>query len=602
MNPFVRMPKPSQPFGANSMNELAMNPSSNSSFAMTSHTFPVPDGGELFYRSWIPDHSVKQAIVLMHRGHEHSGRMAELAAALQMPETAVFAWDQRGHGATPGKRGDAENLGVVVRDLEAFFQHLDKSHGVSREDIVLVAHSVGAVVAATWVHDYAPRLRGLVLGTPAFEVKLYVPFAVPMLRLKEKLLPGGIVKSYVKSRVLTHDPDQQRAYDEDNAIFREISVRVLLDLFDTAKRVVADAAAIRVPTLVFSASQDWVVKSEPQRAFFERLGSADKEFQVLHGSYHAIFHEANRELVFNKVRAFATRLFESPPPRPAPLLDADLRGHTRTERDELAATRNCLSARLNRLAFGTVGRLSNGIALGWKAGFDSGRTLDYVYQNRPSGRLLLGWLMDKSYLDSPGWSGIRWRGQRLQKVLAETLALASPKPHLVDIACGGGRYVLQMLHDHLGLEATATLRDYQQPNLDTAQATAEKLGLTEKVSFSHADAFDRSSLAALEPRPNVAVVSGLYELFNANAPVLESLRGLADALPSGGRLVYTNQPWHPQLKLIAHVLTNREGKPWIMRRRTQEEMDDLIREAGFVKERQETDPAGIFTISVARKL
>ena len=51
-----------------------------------------------------------------------------------------------------------------------------------------------------------------------------------------------------------------------------------------------------------------------------------------------------------------------------------------------------------------------------------------------------------------------------------------------------------------------------------------------------------------------------------------------------------------------HVLTNREGNPWIMRRRTQEEMDDLIREAGFAKERQETDPAGIFTVSVARKL
>lgn len=569
---------------------------------MTSNTFPAPDGVELFYRAWTPEGQAKQAIVLMHRGHEHSGRMEELAAALQLPETAIFAWDQRGHGESPGRRGDAENLGVVIRDLEAFFQHIEKAHGIGREDIVLVAHSVGAVVASAWVHDYAPRLRGLVLGTPAFEVKLYVPMAIPMLRLKEKLLPGGIVKSYVKSRVLTHDPAQQRAYNEDSAIFREISVRVLLDLFDTAKRVVADAAAIRVPALVFSASNDWVVKTEPQQAFFERLGSGDKEFHVLHGSYHAIFHEANRELVFNKVRAFASRLFQTPPPRPAPLLDADVRGHTRTERDELAASRGCLSARLNRLAFGTLGRLSKGISLGWKAGFDSGRTLDYVYQNKPSGKLIVGWFMDKSYLDSPGWSGIRWRGDKLQKVLAETLAQAGPKPHLVDIACGGGRYVLQMLHDHPELEATATLRDYQQPNLDTAKATAEKLGLAERVSLVRADAFDRASLAALNPAPQVAVVSGLYELFNANAPVLESLRGLAAALPAGGRLVYTNQPWHPQLKLIAHVLTNREGNPWIMRRRTQEEMDDLIREAGFAKERQETDPAGIFTVSVARKL
>ncbi|MDZ4287315.1 MAG: bifunctional alpha/beta hydrolase/class I SAM-dependent methyltransferase [Prosthecobacter sp.] len=568
---------------------------------MTTQTFPSHDGAEIFYRAWLPEGGARQAMVLMHRGHEHSGRLVELAEAIALPDTAIFAWDQRGHGQSPGPRGGAENLAVIIRDVEAFFQHIEKTHGIAREDIVLVAHSVGAVVAAAWVHDYAPRLRGLVLGTPAFDVKLYVPFALPMLRLKQMLLGKGIVKSYVKSRVLTHDPAQQRAYDEDKAIFREIATNILIDLYDTARRVVEDAAAIRVPTLIFSASQDWVVKTGPQRAFFERLGSADKEFYTLYGFHHAIFHEAQREVVFTRIRAFAARLFAAPPVRLPPLLDADVRGYTRSERDELAATRDVLPSRLTRLVMRTLGRLSKGIALGWDAGFDSGRTLDYVYRNKPSGKLLIGWLIDKSYLDSPGWAGIRWRGQMLQRVLAEVLAQAGPQPHLVDIACGGGRYVLQMLHDNPEPVATATLRDYQQPNLDTAKATAEQLGLTERVTFVRADAFDRSSLAALNPRPVVAVVSGLYELFNANVPVLESLRGLADALPSGGRLVYTNQPWHPQLKFIAHVLTNREGQPWIMRRRTQEEMDDLVREAGFIKERQETDPAGIFTISVARK-
>ncbi|MCW0219003.1 MAG: bifunctional alpha/beta hydrolase/class I SAM-dependent methyltransferase [Prosthecobacter sp.] len=569
---------------------------------MTTHTFPSHDGVGLFYRAWLPVYQAKQAIVILHRGHEHSGRMLELAQALDMPDTAIFAWDQRGHGQSPGPRGDAENLGVVIRDVEEFFQHLEKTYAIARENMLLVAHSVGAVVASAWVHDYAPRLRGLVLGTPAFKVKLYVPLAVPLLRFKEKLLRGGVVKSYVKSRVLTHDPDQQRAYNEDKAIFKEISVKILLDLFDTARRVVEDAAAIRVPTLVFSASQDWVVHQGPQRAFFERLGSADKEFHTLHGFYHAIFHEAQREVVFNKIRAFAERQFNNPPAKPAPLLDADNRGHTRTERDELAATRDCFTSRVTRFMFGTLGRLSQGIALGWAAGFDSGRTLDYVYKNKPSGKLLLGWIMDKSYLDSPGWTGIRWRGQMLQRVLADVLAQAGPQAHLVDIACGGGRYILQTLHDHPELAVTAVLRDYQQPNLETAKATADQFGLTESVTFERADAFDRASLAGLNPKPAVAVVSGLYELFNANAPVLQSLHGLADAMAPGTRLVYTNQPWHPQLKFIAHVLTNREGKPWIMRRRTQEEMDDLVMSAGFIKERQETDPAGIFTISVARKL
>jgi hypothetical protein len=97
-------------------------------------------------------------------------------------------------------------------------------------------------------------------------------------------------------------------------------------------------------------------------------------------------------------------------------------------------------------------------------------------------------------------------------------------------------------------------------------------------------------------------VSGLYELFPDNEPVRRSLAGLADAIEPGGHLIYTNQPWHPQVEMIARTLTNREGKPWIMRRRTQAEMDELVRAAGFVKLTQEIDQWGIFTVSVARRV
>ena len=84
--------------------------------------------------------------------------------------------------------------------------------------------------------------------------------------------------------------------------------------------------------------------------------------------------------------------------------------------------------------------------------------------------------------------------------------------------------------------------------------------------------------------------------------VRRSLRGLARAVQTGGYLVYTGQPWHPQVEMIARVLTNREGQPWVMRRRTQEEMDDLVREAGFEKVDMEIDPYGIFTVSLARRV
>ena len=99
------------------------------------------------------------------------------------------------------------------------------------------------------------------------------------------------------------------------------------------------------------------------------------------------------------------------------------------------------------------------------------------------------------------------------------------------------------------------------------------------------------------------MVSGLYELFADNDLVRRSLAGLAAAVPAGGYLVYTGQPWHPQLALIARALTShRQGQAWIMRRRTQAEMDQLVAAAGFRKLEQRIDEWGIFTVSLAERV
>ena len=46
----------------------------------------------------------------------------------------------------------------------------------------------------------------------------------------------------------------------------------------------------------------------------------------------------------------------------------------------------------------SVGRLSKGIDLGYRFGFDSGEMLDYVYENKAQGRLGIGALLDRLYL------------------------------------------------------------------------------------------------------------------------------------------------------------------------------------------------------------
>lgn len=568
----------------------------------TEHTFTTWDGQELFYRAWLPTTPATKALVLFHRGHEHSGRWQDFVQSLALEDVAVFAWDARGHGKSPGERGSAENLSAVVKDVDAFMNYLSETYRIPAGDTIVLGHSVGAVSMLAWIHDYAPPVRAMIVAVPALRVKLYVPFAVPMLRLKQKLLGHGYVKSYVKAKMLTHDAEEAARYHADPLIFRQIAVNILLDLHDTSTRLMADAGAIHTPTLMLGAGSDWVVDLRAQERFFNNLSSSDKEMEVYPGFHHAIFHESGRDKVAERVRKFVVERFAKTP-APVSLLDADKSGYTKDEYDRLSSPGGARFIPM-KMGMKTIGKLSKGVALGWKTGFDSGVSLDHVYQNKAEGVTPIGRMIDRNFLNNIGWRGIRQRRVHLEKMLAdaiESLHQSGQPVRILDIATGGGRYVLETMKklDHIPM--TAVLRDYQQVNLDAAGKLAADLGL-KNVSIIHGDAFDRESIASTAPRPTIVIVSGLYELFPSNEPLRRSLTGIADALAPGGTLIYTNQPWHPEVEFIARVLTNREGQPWIMRRRTQGEMDELVRAAGFEKTSMAIDPWGIFSVSTARRL
>jgi alpha-beta hydrolase superfamily lysophospholipase/phosphatidylglycerophosphate synthase len=574
-------------------------------------TFIAHDGAEIFYRFW-PAASAppRGAVVLFHRGHEHGGRIAHLVDELDLPDFAFFAWDARGHGRSPGTRGYSPSLGTSVRDVQSFIDHIAATYRITPETIAVIGQSVGAVLVATWAHDYAPGIRCLVLASPAFRVKLYVPFARPLLRLRFATQGLFFVNSYVKARFLTHDPERIASYDADPLISRPIAVNILLQLDEAARRVIADAHAIVIPTQLLISGADWVVHAAPQHRFYEGLGTSIKERHVLPGFFHDTFGEQDRALAVENARDFILARFAEAPGPPS-LLDADRVGYTRDEADRLASPLPALAPRglywaAMRANMQLGGMLSEGIALGHRTGFDSGSTLDYVYRNEARGAGPLGRLIDRNYLNSIGWRGIRQRKRHAEELLVaamQALAARGMPVRVTDIAAGHGRYVLDALAAGEAVPQAILLRDYSDLNVAEGTKLIEERGLAGVASFVKGDAFDHDSLATIDPPPTVAIVSGLYELFADNFMVRRSLAGLAEAVPPGGYLVYTGQPWHPQLELIARALTShREGRAWVMRRRTQAELDQLVAAAGFRKLEQRIDEWGIFTVSLAERI
>src|SRR5207247_2275589 len=252
---------------------------------------------------------------------------------------------------------------------------------------------------------------------------------------------------------------------------------------------------------------------------YARMSSPHNESEMNPAAYHANFHDLDRHLVVDRVRKFIHERFAEPATRPS-LLNADQVGYTRDEYERLKS-RGGMKFAVARAGLKTAGRLSRGVDLGWRSGFDSGLSLDYVYENKPRGASGVGRLIDRSYLNSIGWRGIRQRKANLKNALRKVIEKLHHQElpvRILDIAAGAGRYVIETMQD------------------------------ASTISTSH-----------------------------------------------------TNRPWHPQVEFIARVLRNREGQPWIMRRRTTAEIDELVRVAGFQKVAMEVDQWGMFTVSIAQR-
>ena len=561
---------------------------------MSNGHFNSFDGSEIFYRKWNFKPSQK-SVIIIHRGHEHSERLNDIATSSQFSEYNIFAFDLRGHGHT--KTETSSVFMDYVRDLDAFAHYLKSAYTIPSTDMFVIANSIGGVIASAWVHDYAPNIAGMALLAPAFRINLIVPLANEMITLGTKLKKDLIIKSYVKSTMLTHDVAQQNAYDTDSLITRSIDAKLLIDLADAGKRLVEDAAAIDTPTLILSAEKDKVVFNKDQKIFFDKLDTNLKQLEVLPDFFHGILFETEKELVYDKMKAFAVQSFKQPQKK----LGLEPDQFSMVEHRSLQNKEgNNLNFKFQKWSLSKIGKISDGMAIGLEHGFDSGASLDYVYHNKPKGKLGFGTMMDKNYLEAIGWRGIRIRKQHLLQLLEkniEQLKKAGRSIKILDVAGGTGNYLFDIKDTYP--EAEIVINEFVKENIDIGQKVIDTKGY-KNVRFTNFDCFDPETYKKINFEPTIIIVSGILELFGDNEMASKALAGIQSVAEKNAHVVYTGQPWHPQLKMIAYVLNSHQKKNWVMRRRSQKELDRLMAYNGIYKETMLIDDFGIFTVSSAK--
>ena len=84
--------------------------------------FPGVGGLELYYQKWLPEGSPLAILAIVHGFGEHSGRYGTVVNHLTSRGFAIYGFDHRGHGRSPGQRGHINAWDEYRGDVNAFLK------------------------------------------------------------------------------------------------------------------------------------------------------------------------------------------------------------------------------------------------------------------------------------------------------------------------------------------------------------------------------------------------------------------------------------------------------------------------------------------------
>jgi SAM-dependent methyltransferase len=258
---------------------------------------------------------------------------------------------------------------------------------------------------------------------------------------------------------------------------------------------------------------------------------------------------------------------------------------------------------LVRVFFKTIGQSSTGIRYCFEYGLTSGKTLDYIYNNRPSGNFLIGSMIDKAFLNDPAWEAVRQRRSHLESLMSQSIASlkqTQKKISILDIASGPASYVLSVIQQVGEDNLFARCRDFDPRWVEEGKKAAQGMNL-QAVHFEQGDAFDAAEILSLRPQPNLAIASGFYDWFSEDKPVMDSMKILYDALSPGGYFILSIQGNHPKLELTEAVFLDFNHEPLKMKMRSKETISSWLETIGFQINESISDAHEYYTVIQAYK-
>jgi alpha-beta hydrolase superfamily lysophospholipase len=247
----------------------------------------------LFWQRYTPS-GARATVAVLHGGGDHAGRYPALTSALVRAGFQVALVDLRGHGQSDGRRWHVDSFQDNLADFDAFVAKLSQD-GVAGDQLFVVAHSHGALVAALWGMSRGKHVAGFVLSSPYFRLALKPPAGkVFMARLVGRIVPWLPVDAGLDIATLTSDEELQRWTARDPLYGRKTTPRWFDESLRAQIDVLRRAREFHAPLLVLAGGEDRIADAAAARAFVDAAASTDKRIQVYAGFRHEIFNEVRR--------------------------------------------------------------------------------------------------------------------------------------------------------------------------------------------------------------------------------------------------------------------------------------------------------------------
>ncbi len=267
-------------------------------------TFQGAGGLNLYYQSWHPPGRVRGVLAIVHGLGGHSGIFGRIVDYLIAKDYAVYGFDLRGHGRSPGQRAYINAWSEYREDLTAFLRFIELQEPDCPH--FLLGHSLGAVIVLDYLlrstegspEAVSPRkLRGVIVTAPALG-RVGVPaWRLTLGWILSRLCPRFSLDTGIDLAVISREPAILDAYDRDPLMHRRGTARLATEFFTTLAWIKAHLANLQVPILILQGGADRVTFPESTRRFFEQINFADKELREYPESYHEIYNDLDYQLM-----------------------------------------------------------------------------------------------------------------------------------------------------------------------------------------------------------------------------------------------------------------------------------------------------------------